>query len=56
MVWVVKDNVAESRTVQPGPSDGQKTVVESGLQAGDMVITNGQQGLIQGEKVSVKSS
>ncbi len=55
-VWVFKDGKAEQRTVQLGATDGRKTVVDSGLQAGDQVIVNGQQGLTPDEQVTVKGS
>ncbi|HUW63985.1 MAG TPA: efflux RND transporter periplasmic adaptor subunit [Spirochaetia bacterium] len=55
-VWVFKDGKAEQHTVQLGATDGQKTAVDSGLQAGDQVITSGQQGLTPDEKVTVKGS
>lgn len=55
-VWVVQNGTAEARNVQLGATDGQNTIVDSGLAVGDQVITSGQQGLTAGEKVTVKSS
>jgi multidrug efflux system membrane fusion protein len=62
-VYVVKPDptnatiqVVEERSVTIGINYENKTVVERGLQAGEMVVTDGQLRLAPGVKVSVKSS
>ena len=54
---VVDDNdgqaVAERRTVTLGPSYEGNVVVESGLEAGDQVVINGQYNLTDGDAVEV---
>jgi len=56
-VWVVgKDQTVQKRSIQTGATDGQKTVVDDGLAAGDVVVVSGQQGLTPGEKVAVQKS
>lgn len=51
-VWVVgKDSVAHFRTVRLGEKFGHYWIVDEGLQAGEMVVTGGLQGLKSGEKV-----
>ncbi|MDG6093970.1 MdtA/MuxA family multidrug efflux RND transporter periplasmic adaptor subunit [Acetobacter sp. AN02] len=53
-VYVVKsDNTVEARDVKPGITDGQRTVVESGLSAGDRVVTDGTDHLRAGAKVTI---
>jgi multidrug efflux system membrane fusion protein len=53
-VYVVKNNVAEMRPVRVGWTDGDITVIEQGVAAGDKVVTDGQLRLTPGAKVSIK--
>jgi multidrug efflux system membrane fusion protein len=54
-VFLVKpDQTVEMRPVKPGLSRDGETVIEHGLAAGDMVVTDGQLRLVPGAKVSVK--
>lgn len=53
-VYVVKDNTAEMRPVRIGWTDGDITVVESGVSAGDKVVTDGHLRLTPGAKISIK--
>jgi membrane fusion protein, multidrug efflux system len=54
-VYVVKsDNTAEYRPVQIDFSEGNYTVVKSGLQPGESVVVDGQDKLQQGTKVAVR--
>jgi membrane fusion protein, multidrug efflux system len=62
-VYVVKSNptnaasqIVEMRPVQTGITFQNETVVQSGLQAGETVVTDGQLRLAPGAKVTVKSS
>lgn len=56
-VFVVKkDLTVESRTVVPGPQIDDQVVVEKGLAAGEIVVTDGQLRLYPGAKVVVKNS
>ena len=53
-VYVVKqDSTAEQRPVTLGQRQGDLIVVESGVQAGERVVTNGQLGVTPGGKVSI---
>ena len=45
--------VAERRAVELGPSYDGNVVVESGLEAGDQVVVNGQYNLTNGDAVEV---
>ncbi len=49
-------NTAQMRPVRVGRSLGQKTVVEQGLEEGDLVITDGQIRLVPGTKVELKDA
>jgi multidrug efflux system membrane fusion protein len=52
-VYVVKDDeTVELRNVVPGPSEGAETSIESGLQPGELVVTDGLDKLQPGAKVS----
>ncbi|HYM24198.1 MAG TPA: efflux RND transporter periplasmic adaptor subunit [Vicinamibacterales bacterium] len=52
-VFVVKgDNTVEQRTVTPGQHVDQDTVIEKGLQPGEVVVTEGQLRLENGSKVT----
>jgi membrane fusion protein, multidrug efflux system len=53
---VNKDATAAVRKVTLGPSDGQNTVVASGLNAGDTVITDGTDRLSDGAKIKVAAA
>ena len=54
-VFVVKaDQTVENRQVQPGARLGAETIITSGLQAGERVVTDGQLRLRPGTKVDVK--
>lgn len=56
-IYVVKpDQTVEERPVKIGISYSGETVIESGLQAGETVVTDGQLRLVPGVKVSVKSA
>jgi multidrug efflux system membrane fusion protein len=53
-VYVVKqDSTAEQRPVTLGQRQGDLIVVESGVQAGERVVTNGQLGVTPGGKVQI---
>ena len=54
-VYVVKqDSTAEQRSVSLGQRQGDLVVVETGVQAGERVVTNGQLGVTPGGKVRVE--
>jgi len=54
VVYVVKeDSTVTLRPVQAGPTEGQVTAIESGLQAGERVITDGVDRIREGAKVEV---
>jgi multidrug efflux system membrane fusion protein len=54
VVYVVKDDsTVELRSVVTGPSEGTMTAIESGLQAGERVITDGVDRIREGAKVEV---
>ncbi|HEY1662238.1 MAG TPA: efflux RND transporter periplasmic adaptor subunit [Verrucomicrobiae bacterium] len=56
-VYVVKsDQTAEERSVTIGIAYGEVTQIKSGLQAGEMVVTDGQLRLAPGTPVNVKSA
>ncbi|HXH84869.1 MAG TPA: efflux RND transporter periplasmic adaptor subunit, partial [Candidatus Tectomicrobia bacterium] len=55
-VFVVKpDQTVEARPVTPGRRLGAETIVESGLAAGEQVVTDGQLRLAPGAKVEIKT-
>jgi multidrug efflux system membrane fusion protein len=55
-VYVVKDDqTVEARKIAVAWIDGQETVIQQGLRAGEVVVTDGQLRLTPGAKVSVKS-
>ncbi|HEY7120085.1 MAG TPA: MdtA/MuxA family multidrug efflux RND transporter periplasmic adaptor subunit [Tepidisphaeraceae bacterium] len=55
-VYVVKaDETVEVRNVVTGPSEGDLMVIESGLQPGEVVVTDGVDKLQPGAKVTVRS-
>ena len=54
VVYVVKDdNTVTLRPVQAGPTEGNLTAIESGLAAGERVITDGVDRIREGQKVEV---
>jgi membrane fusion protein, multidrug efflux system len=56
-IYVVKeDQTVEIRTIKTGITFKNETVVQSGLEAGETVVTDGQLRLVAGSKVTVKSS
>jgi multidrug efflux system membrane fusion protein len=56
-IYVVKaDQTVEIRTIKTGIAFKNETVVQSGLAAGETVVTDGQLRLVAGSKVTVKSS
>ncbi len=55
-VFVVKGDTAENRTVQVARTQGELSVIASGLQPGEQVVTDGQSRLIPGAKVQIKGS
>ena len=56
-VYVVKpNNTVEQRTVVPNRSIENDTVVEKGLQAGEVIVIDGQVNLVPGAKIEVKNS
>lgn len=53
--YVVKaDSTVEARMVKPGIADGADTVVESGIQDGETIVTTGQSKLSPGMKVAAQ--
>jgi len=56
-VFVVKsDQTAELRPVTVARSNGDRVVIQSGLQPGETVVTDGQLRLVAGSRVSVKNA
>ncbi|MBM3223178.1 MAG: MdtA/MuxA family multidrug efflux RND transporter periplasmic adaptor subunit [Candidatus Tectomicrobia bacterium] len=53
---VKEDSTVESRAVVLGPSEGEDMVIESGLAAGDLVVTEGADRLQRGTKVAVANA
>jgi len=54
-VYVVKqDKSVEARPVKVNRTEGAETVIASGLQVGETIVTDGQIGLTPGARVSVK--
>ncbi len=54
--FVVKpDSTVDMRTLQPGINNGNQTVIDQGLAAGDVVVTDGQDKLSPGSKVSTSA-
>lgn len=54
--YVVKpDHTVESRTVQTGQTVGREIVVETGIQPGEIVVTDGQLRLVPGARVQIQS-
>lgn len=56
-VYVVKANdIVEQRTVVPNRTIENDTVVDKGLQPGEVIVTDGQVNLVPGAKIEVKNS
>jgi multidrug efflux system membrane fusion protein len=56
-VFIVQaDRTVQSRSVVPGRTLDNETIVEKGVAAGDQVVTEGQIRLVPGAKVDVKSA
>jgi multidrug efflux system membrane fusion protein len=56
-VYVVKgDDTVEVRNITTGVSEGEQTVVQTGLESGEIVVTDGVDKLQAGSKVSVKQA
>lgn len=53
-VFVIKDGIAEVRPVVIKRTQGGESVIGSGLQGGEVVVTDGQLRLVNGAAVSVK--
>ena len=51
-VFVVKDNVATVRPVKVARTSGHESVIESGLEGGETVVTDGQLLLGNGTRVA----
>jgi len=57
VVYVVKeDNTVTLRPVQVGPTEGVLTAIESGLSAGERVVTDGIDRIREGSKVEVSEA
>src|SRR5580704_14983562 len=55
--FVVKaNNTVEQRTVLPNRTIDNYTVVDKGLQSGEVIVTDGQVNLVPGAKIEVKNS
>ncbi len=55
-IFVVKpDRTVEFRAVQISRTDGERTLIASGLRAGETVVTDGQLRLLPGARVELKS-
>ena len=53
-VYVVKDdNTVTVRPVKIGPVDGERTSIQSGLQVGERVVTDGSDRLREGAKITI---
>lgn len=52
-VWVVDNGVAKRRYITLGEFSGKGVIVESGLNCGDVVITDGSQKVCVGSKVNI---
>jgi len=56
-VYVVKaNNIVEQRTVVPNRTIDNDTVVDKGLQPGEVIVIDGQVNLVPGAKIEVKNS
>lgn len=48
------EGVVETRAVKPGPSEGEETIIDSGISAEELVVTDGVDKLIPGARVTVR--
>ena len=56
-VFVVKaESIAEVRSVVAGPAYEAITVIDSGLDAGEQVVIDGQMRVVPGSKVEIKAA
>jgi membrane fusion protein, multidrug efflux system len=55
-IFVIKDNKAELRPVTVRRNVGDETIIEAGVQSGEIVVTNGQSRLVPGASVNIKPS
>ena len=56
-MYVVKANdIVEQRTIVPNRTIDNDTVVDKGLQPGEVIVTDGQVNLVPGAKIEVKNS
>lgn len=54
--YVVNGNIVKVREVKAGLTDGNSIAIESGLQAGEEVVTDGLDKLTDGSKIEVRNS
>jgi HlyD family secretion protein len=52
-VYLVGDGVAHKRTVKTGITEGENIEIAEGLKAGETIVVNGMNYLIDGTKVEV---
>jgi membrane fusion protein, multidrug efflux system len=52
-VFVADDSVVKRKSVEPGPSERHSVVIMSGLNPGDLLITEGHRDLVDGQPVQV---
>ena len=53
---VKPDSTVESRPIKTGRVAGNETVIESGLQPGETVVTDGQLQLVPGARIQIRKS
>ena len=53
-VFVIKDNKAELRPVSVRRNVGEESIIDRGVQPGEMVVTTGQSRLVPGASVIIK--
>lgn len=53
-VYTVKQDTVDMRNVTVGPTEGDLTVIESGVEPGEVVVTDGVDKLQKGSKVAVR--
>ena len=54
--FVVKaDKTVEMRSIKVGPTEGDQTIIASGVEAGEIVVTEGTDKLISGSQVEVRT-
>ena len=52
VVWLVRDGVAERRAVTVGAANGDDITIAAGLSAGEQVVVEGKESLVDGAKVT----